>query len=163
MKFACGKKSPCVRCGVCCHIRDKAIMSPHEDKELRRKIYDRIGVLYIYPMKRYTISISHDEKDILEKAAKLKKIELVILPKKIRIIEGKYVVMDWFLDHDVCPFFSEEKGCSIYEHRPAVCRAFPNAYTFTIEKEKSDVIHSPFDDALAKGKKTFSSLAKHMM
>jgi Fe-S-cluster containining protein len=161
MKFACKKQSSCKRCGACCHIRDKAILSSKEDKELRKKIYEKIGILYQYPLKRYTISLSHEEKELLEKAAKIKGIEIKILPKKIRVIEGKYVVMDWFLDHDVCPFYSEiDKKCTIYKQRPAVCKAFPNQFLFELEKEKNDVFREPFDDVLSACKKSFTP--KHM-
>jgi Fe-S-cluster containining protein len=31
----------------------------------------------------------------------------------------------WNLEHDDCPFFSEERVCRIYENRPLICQAFP--------------------------------------
>lgn len=40
-----------------------------------------------------------------------------------------------FIEFDLkCPHLDTEKGCLIYDHRPAVCRTFPNDKNQVIDK-----------------------------
>lgn len=145
-RFRCMKSGKCLRCGGCCKIREGRILDEKDDLELRRRIYDKIGILYIYPMSRYTISLTAEEKDILQRAARLREIELRIIPKKIKFLEGEHIVIDWSLDHDICPFYNDKIGCTIYESRPAVCKSFPETHKFDIDIKKDDALG--FDEAL---------------
>ena len=145
-RFECSKKGNCLKCGGCCRIRDVPILSDEEDLTLRKKIYNKIGILYLYHLNRYTISLSNEEKEILSKLANDKNISLKIIPKKIHIINGEYVIEDWSLDHDICPFYDKKKKqCSIYEVRPIVCKTFPEDYKFNINCKKDENIS--FDEA----------------
>ena len=155
--FECNKISSCKSCGTCCRIREKRILTKEEDKKLRTQIYEKIGILYMYPLSKYTISISHDEKESLEQEAKRKGIELKIIPKKMKYIENELTIIDWSLDHDICPFFdSAHKKCSIYELRPKVCKIFPEEYKFEYSKTQDDTTNIKFDDAIKIGKNTYT-------
>jgi len=126
MRFKCNKKEPCLNCAECCRFREKIDFSVKEEENLKRVIFDRTGVIYLYPMTRYTINLSIDEKNVLESEAKKRNITIKILPKKIFLTEKGIVVYDYFIDADVCPFLSKENKCTIYEHRPQICKNFPN-------------------------------------
>lgn len=130
-RFKCEKKAPCLKCGGCCHIREKAFLDEKEDLEVRRATYANTGIIYLYPMSRYTISLTQEEKEVMEKLAKEKRVELNILPKKVVIQDDKVVVIDWFVDHDVCPFY-KNKECTIYGQRPKVCAMFPETHNVNI-------------------------------
>ncbi len=146
-------------CGTCCVIRERAIMSPKQDKELRSNIYNRIGILYLYPMSRYTISLSHEEKLFFEKESLLRGIVVSIIPKKIRLIDGKFVVQDWSIDHDICPFFSiDNKRCTIYENRPSVCMSFPNQHKFDFIVDSDNVDRLPFAESMKLAKNSISKI-----
>lgn len=123
--FKCDKKSACLRCGECCNIREKISIEAEEENIIKRALYKRTGVLYLYPFSRYTISISNDEAKQIRQLSKKHNISLSILPKKIFFNPQRNTayVYDWFLDHDICPFF--DGNCTIYESRPLICREFP--------------------------------------
>ena len=134
-------------------------MSPHQDKKLRTEIYERIGILYIYPLSKYTISLSHEEKEFFEKEASLNGIKLKVIPKKIKFLDGDFVVIDWSLDHDICPFFDiEDKNCAIYENRPAVCKSFPNEHKFDFIKNSKNTERLTFSDSLKVARSAVSKL-----
>ncbi len=134
-------------------------MTTKEDLEFRKAMYAKTGVIYMYPMKRYTISITLKEKERMEKLAKQKKIDFVVLPKKIMIIDKQLAVLDWFIDHDVCPFFNEEEiACTIYKDRPFICRHFPKPYDSSLFEDPSkydDGKRIDFKSAIAFCKKYF--------
>jgi Fe-S-cluster containining protein len=130
-RFKCNKKAPCLRCGGCCHIREKEFLDKDEDLQVRKGIYAKAGIIYLYPMSRYTISLTNEEKTVMEKLAKEKKIKLRVLPKKVVIQDDKVIVIDWFVDHEVCPFYKDNE-CTIYEHRPKVCSIFPEVHNKNI-------------------------------
>ncbi|MFW6231063.1 MAG: YkgJ family cysteine cluster protein [Nanoarchaeota archaeon] len=156
MAFACLKKEACRQCGRCCHIRDAQIMDEEEDLKLRERLYEKVGILYLYPFHRYTISLTQKEKEILEKEAERREITLKVIPKKIRIIEGQYHVMDWSLDHDICPFFDKTtKHCTIYALRPEVCRVFPKEFRFEVPPFSDLLPRRPFVDAMKSGLESF--------
>ncbi len=147
-RFECMKNTSCLRCGGCCRIRDMPILDEEEDLKLRRRIYDKLGILYIYTMSRYTISLSEEERDVLLRYAKEQDMELKLIPKKIQLVDGKHVVIDWSLDHDICPFYDEnEKICIVYESRPLVCKKFPEEHKFDVELRPSDGLG--FEEALS--------------
>lgn len=138
MRFKCKKIEECKHCGGCCHFREQSILTKEEDLKLRKNMYDKTGILYIYPFSRYTISVNEDEKIVLEKLAKENNIKLIIKPKKIILVENQKKILDYFLDHDVCPFWINEK-CSIYNDRPEVCKLFPKLPKTKIVNYKTDL------------------------
>jgi Fe-S-cluster containining protein len=128
IRFACNKQpNSCVCCGSCCDIREKPFLHPDDDLILRKKIYDQTGIIYFFPLYRYTISLTENEKSTLEKEAKKRNVKLRILPKKIIFDDSTltFKILDYFLDHDRCPFSKKDNLCDIYEKRPKPCRDFP--------------------------------------
>ncbi len=156
-EFKCKKTLVCVRCGDCCHIRQSNLVkiSNEEDYKIRKKVYENTGIIYLEPLKNYTISISKEEKERMEKKAKELGVKIKILPKKIVINKSKTKaeIIDYYVDHDVCPFLKGKAFCRIYEDRPTVCRIFPHVM-------KQDTINpsilvdknSNFDSVLKKAK-----------
>ena len=130
MKFKCKKTLKCVRCGDCCHIRQENLvkLTDAEDFRIRKKLYENTGIIYLFSLKHYTISLTKEEKQILEAEAKKLKIKIKIKPKKITINKNKAKanIIDYFLDHDICPFLKGKNFCLIYNSRPQVCRIFPH-------------------------------------
>jgi Fe-S-cluster containining protein len=111
----------CLRCGKCCHEVPKEDL----DEEERAKTDDS---------KSYKrIPVFADEADRLEKLAQernvpLRLIEDLVFPdtKNKKILVLTYRIL---LDNPkkVCPFYEENKGCSINEFKPLACRAYPLA------------------------------------
>ena len=127
MRFACNKTDPkCKQCAECCKFRDKPVLTDDEDFNLREAMFNKSKEIYLFPMSRYTISLTETEKLILEKEADKQEIKLKILPKKSFYDEekDKVYVLDYFLDYEICPFLKENK-CNIYSLRPEVCKLFP--------------------------------------
>lgn len=128
--FNCKKTLICERCGDCCHIRQSELvkLTDEEDYKIRKKVYENTGIIYLQSLKNYTISLTKEEKQTLENEAKRLKIKIKILPKKIVINQNKTKaeVIDYFVNHDVCPFLKGKNICLIYESRPQVCRIFPH-------------------------------------
>lgn len=146
-RFLCNKnpKSICLRCGGCCSIRELDSYSETEDYDIRRKLYEEFGYIYIYPLNRLTINLNKSEVKKLKQEALKINILLDILPKKIVFENNKLKVLDWFLDHNVCPFFDKELGCKIYEQRPKICKEFP----FKVDKKhKNYSCDLNFDSAI---------------
>jgi Fe-S-cluster containining protein len=127
-RFECNKVGECKRCGGCCHFREQEFLSKEEDLRIKGQIYLKTGIIYLYPFSRYTITVSEEEKKVIESEAKKLNIDIKILPKKIfyDADNDKVFVIDYFIDADVCPLWNKEKGCLIYEHRPEICKQFPN-------------------------------------
>jgi len=63
----------------------------------------------------------------LENIAKSKNIEIDIRPVSIFYdsISKKFFAVIYGMFDPPCRFYSKEKGCTIYENRPFVCRTFP--------------------------------------
>ncbi len=127
-RFKCNKKPNCVRCGGCCHFREEEFLNKEEDLRIKGKIYLKTGIIYLYPFSKYTITITKEEKERLEKEAKKQDIDIKILPKKVfyDADKDKVYIIDYFIDADVCPFWDKEKGCLIYEKMPKICKEFPD-------------------------------------
>lgn len=137
--FACNKEknSQCQKCGDCCHIRESIF--PELNQDIRKRLYNNYGILYPLQLNTYTININSSEKKVLLALAKHMKLELSIKPKKIVFDKNqKLKVVDWFLDHKTCPFYTDT--CTIYENRPKICRDFPKT-----RKKKSKEYLRPYD------------------
>ena len=124
MRFKCNKELPCIGCAECCRFREKINLDEDEEK-IKIALFQKTGTIYLYPFSRYTINITKDEKEILEKKARKKNLIIRILPKKVFLTKDSILIYDYFIDHDVCPFLTEENKCSIYESRPKICQDFP--------------------------------------
>ena len=125
MRFKCNKKEPCVFCAECCRFREKTDFNEKEELKIKKSLFSKTGTLYIYPLSRFTINITPQEKEVLEEEARKKGVKIDILPKKIFLSDKGIIIYDYFIDADVCPFLTSENRCSIYEKRPLICKQFP--------------------------------------
>ncbi|MBD3164702.1 hypothetical protein GF323_05885 [Candidatus Woesearchaeota archaeon] len=124
MRFKCNKLVSCVSCGECCRFSEEPGLSDAEEERIKRALFRKTGTIYLYAFSRYTISITKQEKAVLEKEAEIKGISISILPKKIFITRSGIHIYDYFIDAKACPFLVN-KRCVIYEKRPWICRQFP--------------------------------------
>ena|SRR3989344_6158777 len=158
-KFPCQDGEPCNRCGGCCNIRENFRMALADEALIKQQVYKRVCVIYLYPLNKYTISLTYDEARRLDRIAKKKGINISILPKKV-IYDAKNdnaVVWDWFVDHEICPFLLGKNECSIYSNRPEICRMFPeikNEQLFDIKKSSANIMPAdePYDLLVEKAK-----------
>jgi Fe-S-cluster containining protein len=74
-----------------------------------------------------TIGLFEWEVQVLETNAKRFSIPLRLKPNFIMLDDysKKLIATMWDLDHDNCPFLSEDNKCKIYEDRPLVCQTYP--------------------------------------
>lgn len=129
----------CTQCGECCHIREQKNISREQEDKYFAFMYRHFGILYFARLPEITINVWPEEKEILEKEAKEKGITINIKPKRgfYNKKEDSLVILDYFIDHDICPFFNQEKKqCGVYEHRPLICRSYPLLTTKTLGKCK---------------------------
>lgn len=126
MKCPPNQYPACQGCGVCCILRDKNRLPDKEDNELRRQLYDVTGIVYLYPIAKFTATLTEVEKTRLERLAKENNRVLSIRPKRI-LLDKKLrpVIYDYFIDADICPFLNGKMECSIYNDRPLICHEFP--------------------------------------
>lgn len=160
-KFVCQEGQPCNRCGGCCKIRENFRMDVKDEHHIKEQVYRRTRVLYLYPLNRYTISLSHEEKARLERIGKERNVPINILPKKViyDAVNDKAQVWDWFVDHNVCPFLKGDNECTIYEDRPEICRMFPeikNEQFFEIQQAVKDIpaVDLPYAELVARAAKS---------
>ena len=124
--FGCHLGDGCNQCGWCCHFRKPNDLTSDEDFSLRKYVCETQGVVYIFPLSKYSASLSLDEKNRMLKLAKELNVEIKIIPKRVYFAG---VVIDYSFDHDVCPFLIK-KGevnyeCRIHNERPQICKIFP--------------------------------------
>ena len=126
-------------------------MDKNEEERIKRAIFMKTGVIYGFPLKKLGLSITFEEKTILEKAAARLKINIRILPKKIFVTERGVIVYDYFIDSDSCPFL-KNNNCQVYEIRPKICRDFPKTKydnrNFEIFCSQNNIIKNDYDETL---------------
>ncbi len=122
---SCRKAGHCVRTGECCHIRESLKMDSAEDRVIRDQVYHSTGVIYLYLLSRYTISLTEKERAWMVTEAKKRKLKFKVLPKRVLLDGKKAVVYDWFVDHDICLFLKNGNECTVYVNRPKICKDFP--------------------------------------
>jgi Fe-S-cluster containining protein len=139
IKIVDGKKVfNCVQCGECCHIREKDKGISDEDEEkYRAYMFSKFGIIYLANLSDITINVWPEEADRIKDAAKKRKIHLKMMPKRA-VYDNKgheLIILDYFIDHDICPFFDEKKRlCGIYDDRPSICRSYPLLTTKNLGK-----------------------------
>ena len=129
----------CTQCGECCHIREKKDISSEEEKNYHAYMYKNFGIVYMAKMSEITINVWPEEKELLEKEAENRNIKLLIRPKRAFYDskDNALVIIDYFIDHDICPFFdTKKKTCTVYDIRPTICRSYPLLTTKTLGKCK---------------------------
>jgi len=95
----------CFKCGVCCH-------------NVRSEGYERYIPIYL------------DEVEKFKKIAEEKQVNLIMEPDLLypdRLNKKLIIVTYVFKIDEVCVFYNEKIGCSIYEDRPITCKAYPVA------------------------------------
>ena len=110
----------CKMCGECC-------------RNIRGRTHKKLPKLppYVFmaiPPSLTTIGLFEWEVPILKTDAKRLSIPLYIKPHAMIWDQKskKAIVTMWNLDHDNCPFLSEEDNkCRIYRDRPLVCQTYP--------------------------------------
>ena len=167
-RFPCQEGEPCNRCGGCCNIRENFHMQVADDVAIKEQVYRRLCVLYLYPFNRYTISLTHEEAARLRSIASARNITLSILPKKVLYDaeNNKAIVWDWFVDHEICPFLEGTNQCTIYEHRPEICRMFPeikNEQLFDIKKAVQGMKPAdlPYEELVGRAKEALEQTGIH--
>jgi len=126
--MACkAKDGNCAKCGWCCVIRRNMSLASHDEARVKKALYANTGVIYLYPFSRLSISLTPEDRAIIEAEASRLGMELSILPKRITLSrDRKATVLDWFIDADQCPFLKGKAECLIYAKRPSICRMFPD-------------------------------------
>ena len=129
----------CTQCGECCHIREEKNIDKAQESKYFSYIYRKFGIIYLASLSEITINIWPEEKDALEKEAKSRGMELSIKPKRA-VYDSKndfLIILDYFIDHDICPFFDREKKlCTVYDKRPLICHSYPMLTTRALGKCK---------------------------
>lgn len=122
----CTSNGDCKRCTAeCCKFTDRASFPLEEELKIKKSLFEKTGTLYIYPFSRFTISVTPEEKKVLEIDAKNLGIKISFLPKKIFLTEEGIMIYDYFIDAEVCPFLTDDFLCRVYPHRPKICKDFP--------------------------------------
>tara|TARA_Y100000034_G_C6707303_1_gene312251 strand:- start:168 stop:617 length:450 start_codon:yes stop_codon:yes gene_type:complete len=104
-------------CEQCCKFEGKEFLSEEEDLKIKGQVYLKTGIIYLYPFSRYTVSLTKEEKDRLEKLG------AKILPKKIfyDVDNDKVYILDYFFDREgYCFFF--DNGCKLKDEKPDMCK-----------------------------------------
>lgn len=125
-KKSCSEKV-CKRCGWCCTNLGREIdLTPGEEETLKKRIFERSGVIYLRSIRKFFLPVSSEEADKMRKAAVRLGIDIEIKPNKIFFDRknNKTIVYDYYLNHDRCAFYADN-ACLIYKDRPAACRKFP--------------------------------------
>lgn len=162
---ACRDAGHCVRTGECCHIRENVTIK--DEAKIKQQVYANSGVLYLYPLSRYTISLNHQESQYMREEAKRRGIKISILPKKVIYdpVDDIAIVYDWFVDHEVCPFLEGKNHCSIYDKRPNICQDFPfhHLKNSQLEEIKSfiteqqiTITHEPYEELVQKASESLT-------
>jgi Fe-S-cluster containining protein len=130
----------CTQCGECCHIREKnkGISSEDEDK-YRHYMFNKFGIIYLAKLDDITINVWPEEADLLKKEALKRNITIDLIPKRVVYNKKSHelIILDYFINHDVCPFFNETtKQCGVYNVRPIICRSYPLLTTTNLGKCK---------------------------
>jgi len=110
-------------CGWCCtHLhREVPLAEARATREFRAVLRGE-GVYHCGDAVTTGLSLSNAEAALLRADPRGAKIHprTFLLESRRRVA----VVLDWHLPHAVCPFYSDHK-CTVYEHRPLPCRAYP--------------------------------------
>ena len=130
----------CTQCGECCNIREKDKGISNEDEEkYRQYMFNNFGIIYLARLTDITINVWPEEAETLKNEASLRGIKLKLIPKRAIYDKSHHelIILDYFIDHDICPFFNnEDKLCTIYEQRPLICRSYPLLTTKNLGKCK---------------------------
>lgn len=130
-------RSPCSQCGNCCkdfgNGKERGLpLLPPEFRKFKETADER------------GIRLPHTKK-------------ILFSDKKTK----KNLVFEYRVLTEPCIFYDEEKGCTIYDERPLVCRAYPYMMEFD-ENEKEQIFFSKCTE-LDKFKQRFLKLKEHKL
>jgi len=111
-------KFECKMCGACCRNMRGRTYEKHE----------RIPRVFMaVPPSLRTIGLFEWEVSLLEEKAKELSLSFKAKPDIIFWDELNKIpiVTQWNLDHDNCPFLSNENRCRIHKQKPLICQAYP--------------------------------------
>ncbi len=135
VKIVDGKKVfNCTMCGKCCYFREDKNITKEDEQKYYDYMYSKYGILYLAPLSDITINVWPEEAEKLRRIAIEKGVDVKLRPKRAVYDEknNELIILDYFIDHDVCPFFDKKKRtCGVYDDRPLICRAFPLLSTKT--------------------------------
>ncbi|MEA2037792.1 MAG: YkgJ family cysteine cluster protein [Nanoarchaeota archaeon] len=119
-------KFKCMQCGECCsHIRG---MISKEDKEfLKEYSYGKLPLVNLFEVEKMSMPLFDFEAKRFREWEKEKKIDAKIKPAKgiLDLDSGKFIVVNYYIDYESCPFLDNKK-CLVYDKkRGFVCRFFP--------------------------------------
>jgi len=79
------------------------------------------------PRSQKTVLLFEWEIPVLDDRAKQLSVEFKVVPNDMfwDDVSGVPIVLYWNLDHDNCPFLSNENLCLIHEEKPLGCQAYP--------------------------------------
>jgi Fe-S-cluster containining protein len=127
----------CTLCGECCHIRENKGITSEDEQKYREFMYAKFGIIYLARLNDITINIWPEEAEILKQEAKEKKINIKLVPKRVIYdkLHHEIIILDYFIDHDICPFFNKkDRLCSVYKSRPIICHSYPLLTTKNLGK-----------------------------
>jgi len=119
------RKFICRRCGKCCtDIGGR--FSQREADEIKKAFesLERYGIKLVLSPEEFSIPLSPEEKNRLEKLAIELGIDFSPKPKLILKRSNKTEILEWDLGSRSCPFYSNHK-CLVYKDRPLACKSFP--------------------------------------
>ncbi|HLD88949.1 MAG TPA: YkgJ family cysteine cluster protein [Candidatus Nanoarchaeia archaeon] len=117
----------CNDCGECCRFIGRINLNEKERKTFNDYYFDNFGIVYLPKLGNITISLFPWEARTFMRIAEEKKVKLNLLPKRV-ILDSKkklMIIVDYYVHHNICPFYSEKEFCTVYSDRPIVCRSFP--------------------------------------
>lgn len=151
VKVVNGKKVfNCTLCGECCHIREKDKGISNVDEEVyRHYMFNKFGIIYLARLTDITINVWPEEAEILKEEARIKGVKLDLVPKRAVYDKSHHelIILDYYINHDVCPFFNKKsKLCGVYTRRPLICMSYPLLTTKNLGKCKYKLTnHDDYD------------------
>jgi Fe-S-cluster containining protein len=113
------KKFECKMCGNCCrNMRGRT--------ERKSPVYPPYWFSAV-PLLEKTLLLLEWEIPVLQERARQLSIELKVVPDDMiwDDVSNVPIVLQWNLDHNDCPFLSENNHCLVNENKPLCCQAYP--------------------------------------
>lgn len=115
-------------CGRCCTDLKRIAGDDEQaaDAEFRDALRE-MGVYACADADDGGLSLSSEEAAALRAEAQARGMRIDLHPRTYMLDDKtqEAIVIDWHLAHASCPFYEHLRGCTAYEVRPLVCRAFP--------------------------------------
>ena len=119
-------KFKCSACGKCCRIR--GFSSEEKKKFVEEYGYGKMPIVHVVPIDEISFPLWDFEAKRFKEYENDKKIDANIRPSKgiMDLNSDRFIVLNYHMNSEECPFLSEDGKCSIYEKRRAfICSLFP--------------------------------------